>query len=80
MSEFPLYHTVEYDPFIKSQLASRNQLSDLMWCKFGHVPPDVWGDQTCGIDCAGLQDRSSILVPRERVRAVLGQIVSWFRV
>jgi len=30
---------VDYDPFIKSQLASRNQLQDLMWCKFGHVSP-----------------------------------------
>ena len=30
-------HTEEYDPFIQSQLARRNQLSGLMWCKFGHV-------------------------------------------
>jgi len=30
-------HTMEYDPFIKSQLASRNELEGLMWCKFGHV-------------------------------------------
>ena len=29
--------TAEFDPFIKSQLASRNQLLRLMWCKFGHV-------------------------------------------
>ena len=31
-------HTVEYEPFIRSQLASRNSLQGLMWCKFGHVP------------------------------------------
>jgi len=31
------YHTVEYDPFIKSQLASRNQLQGRVWCKCGHV-------------------------------------------
>ena len=28
-----LIRTVEYDPFIKSQLPS---LEGLMWCKFGH--------------------------------------------
>ena len=33
-------HTVEYDPFIKSQLASRNQLSGFTWCEFGHVTPN----------------------------------------
>ena len=32
-------HTVEYDPFIKSQLAARNYLYGLVWCKFGHVTP-----------------------------------------
>ena len=31
-------HTAENDPVIKIQLASRNQLEDLVWCKFGHVP------------------------------------------
>jgi len=32
----PLYtQTVDYDRFIKSQLASRNQLKGLVWCKFG---------------------------------------------
>jgi len=31
------FHTVEYHPFIKSQLALRNQLEGLLWCKFGHV-------------------------------------------
>ena len=30
-------HTVEFDPFIKSQLTARNQLQGLMWCKFGQV-------------------------------------------
>ena len=30
-------HTVEFDPFIKSQLASHNQFESLMWCKLGHV-------------------------------------------
>ena len=29
--------TVDYDPFIKSQLVSCNQLKGLIWCKFGHV-------------------------------------------
>ena len=31
------FHTVEYVPFIQSQLASRNQRLVLMWCKIGHV-------------------------------------------
>ena len=30
-------HTVVYGPFITSQLASRNELECLMWCKFGNV-------------------------------------------
>jgi hypothetical protein len=30
-------HKDDYDPFIKSDLASRNELSSLMWCKYGHV-------------------------------------------
>ena len=37
------FHTVEHDPFIKSQLASRNQHKGQMWCKFGHVAPQFWG-------------------------------------
>jgi len=28
---------VEYDPFLKSQLASRNQLQGLVCCTFGHI-------------------------------------------
>ena len=28
---------VEYDPFIKGQLASSNWLLGLLWCKYGHV-------------------------------------------
>ena len=35
------HHMVEYDPFVKSQLASRNQLQGLLWCKFGHVAADL---------------------------------------
>ena len=34
-------HTVEYDPFIKSQRAlykGPSKLKGLMWCKFGHIP------------------------------------------
>jgi hypothetical protein len=27
-----------HDPFIKGQLASRNQLQGLIWCTFGHAP------------------------------------------
>ena len=30
-------HMVEYDPFIKSQLASRNRFHDLSWRTLGHV-------------------------------------------
>ena len=30
-------NTVKYDPFIISQLASRNLLWGLVWCKSGHV-------------------------------------------
>ena len=30
-------HTVDYDPFIQSQLASCNQLEGLTLCKIGHV-------------------------------------------
>ena len=33
---FP-HQTMDYDYFIKSQLASRNSLQRRMWCKFGHV-------------------------------------------
>ena len=36
-------HSVEVDSFIKSQLASRSQLSGLIWCKFGHVTTRSWG-------------------------------------
>ena len=32
-----LIHTVEYDPFSKSPLASHNYLQGLLWGKFGHV-------------------------------------------
>jgi hypothetical protein len=32
-------HTVEYDPFMKRQLTSRNQLEGLLWGKLGHVTP-----------------------------------------
>ena len=31
------YHTVEYDPFIRGQLASRNLRQGLLWRTFGHV-------------------------------------------
>ena len=34
-------HTVDYDPFIKSQLASLNQLEGVMSCKFGHMAPQI---------------------------------------
>ena len=34
-------HTVDYDPFIDRQLASRNQLEGLTWCKFGHATVDI---------------------------------------
>ena len=35
--------TVEHDPFIKRQLASRNQLEGLMWFEFGDVPRGFQG-------------------------------------
>jgi hypothetical protein len=35
------YRTVDYDPFSKSQLASRNEPQVLKWCKFGHVTPEI---------------------------------------
>jgi len=38
--------TVEHDPFIKSQLASRNQLEDRMGCKFGHVTHKILRKRT----------------------------------
>ena len=42
---FARSHTVEYDPFIKSQLASRNQIEGLMRCKFGHVTSRMWAQR-----------------------------------
>ena len=33
--------TVEYDPSIKSQLASRNSLQGLVWCKSGQVTVEM---------------------------------------
>ena len=39
-------HKVEYDPFIKSQLASCNWLKGLVWRKFGHVSLKKWGNET----------------------------------
>ena len=35
--------SMDCDPFIKSQLASRNLLSGLTWCKFGHVTVEISG-------------------------------------
>jgi hypothetical protein len=32
---------VEYEPFIKSQIASRGYLQGLMRSKFGHVTPQI---------------------------------------
>ena len=39
-------HTLGYDPFIKSQLASRNELEGVVWCTFGHVTLNFWGERT----------------------------------
>ena len=33
---------MDYDPFIKSQLALDNQLEGLISSKFGHVTPRMW--------------------------------------
>ena len=35
-----------YDPSVKSQLASRNSLEGLVWCKSGHVPLIIQGNKT----------------------------------
>jgi len=32
-----------YDPFIISQIASRDQVQGVIWCKFGHIPPPKIG-------------------------------------
>ena len=40
------HHTVDYDPFIKSQVASSNQVEGLMRCKFGHVALILGGNET----------------------------------
>jgi len=32
-------HTVEHDPFIKSQPTFRNQFQGQIWCNFSHVTP-----------------------------------------
>ena len=37
--EVSTYHTVDYGPFIKSQLAVRQLTFRLFWCKIGHVTP-----------------------------------------
>ena len=39
-------HAVEYDPFIKSQLASGNLLEGLMRCKFGHLTLRILRERT----------------------------------
>ena len=36
-------HSVEFEVFIKSQLASLNQQESLMWCKFDHTTPRKTG-------------------------------------
>ena len=35
---------MDYETFIDSQLASRNQLYGLMWCKFGQVTLEICED------------------------------------
>ena len=37
------YHPVEYDPSNESQLASRNLLQGLMWCRSDHATPQNLG-------------------------------------
>ena len=36
-------HTVDYEPFIESQLVSCNQIDGHIWCKFGHATPQYLG-------------------------------------
>jgi len=38
---FLWHQTMDYDPFIKSQLASRNELSGLMWREISHVTLEI---------------------------------------
>ena len=37
-------HTVDYGPFIESQLASRNEVQGLMWHKFGQIASQILGE------------------------------------
>ena len=37
----PGNHTLDYDPFIQSQLASRNQLEGPTWCEFAHATFEI---------------------------------------
>ena len=41
-------HMVVCDPFIISQLAPRNQLEGLVWCKSGHASPEILGKRNVG--------------------------------
>ena len=40
---------MEYDPFLKSQLASRSQLKGLMWCKFDNVTLEYPNEKNLGL-------------------------------
>ena len=52
-------NTVGYDPFIKCQLASHNELESLVWYKFGHVALKSKGDEPCVLHRAVLASASS---------------------
>jgi hypothetical protein len=51
--------TVEHNPFIKSQLASRNEIEGLMCRKFGHVSPKILGGRKLGTPPCGRTTWSS---------------------
>ena len=48
-----LNNTVEYDPGIKSRLASRNYLKGLLWCSVGHVTLEISSQQNPQIPSRG---------------------------
>ena len=54
-------HTVEYDPFIESQLASRNQLC-LAWCQLGQVTRGFL-HQASGFRCKTFRVQKQIEMP-----------------
>ena len=79
MSEVHGYssHTVEHDPFVKSQLVSRNQ--PLMWCEFSDVSAYNLGRTKPGFETRTHTFSSAERIERRgrfEVQAVLSRVVS----